>query len=74
VKVRVKDGENKTREIIILVGREDKEKKQVVVKNSGLGYLFRVDSAFLQDLPKDAKDWRVEVKPEPAGEKAGEKK
>ena len=74
VKVRVKEGENKTREITILVGREDKEKKQVVVKNSGLGYLFRVDSAFLQDLPKEAKDWKAEVKPGPVDEKAGEKK
>jgi len=74
VKVRVKEGEKKTREITILVGREDKEKSQVVVKNAGLGYLFRVDSAFLVDFPKEAKDWKVEVMPEPAGEKAGEKK
>jgi hypothetical protein len=74
VKVRVKEGENKTREITILVGREDKEKNQVVVKNAGLGYLFRVDSAFLEDFPKEAKDWKAEVNPEPAGEKAGEKK
>jgi len=74
VKVRVKDGENKTREITILVGREDKEKNQAVVKNSGLKYLFRVDSAFLVDIPKEARDWKAEVKPEPAGEKAGEKK
>jgi hypothetical protein len=74
VKVWVKDGENKTREIIILVGREDKEKKQVVVKNAGYGYLFRVDSAFLEDFPKETKDWKTEVKSEPAGEKAGEKK
>jgi hypothetical protein len=33
-----------------------------------------VDSSFLQDLPKEAKDWKAEVKPEPAEEKAGEKK
>ena len=69
VKVRVKAGENKTREITILVGRENKEKNQVVVKNSDLKYLFRVDSAFLVDIPKEAKDWKAEVKPEPAGEK-----
>jgi len=74
VKVWVKDGENKTREITILVGKEDKEKKQVVVKNAGLGYLFRVDSAFLEDFPREAKDWKAEVKSEPAEEKAGEKK
>jgi len=69
VKVRVKDGETKVREFTILVGREDKEKKQVVVKNAGLGYLFRVDSTFLEDFPKEAKDWKAAVKPEPAGEK-----
>jgi hypothetical protein len=74
VKVRVKEGEKKTREITILVGREDKEKSQVIVKNAGLGYLFRVDSAFLVDFPKEAKDWKVEVMPEPVDEKAGEKK
>lgn len=69
VKVRVKDGETKVREFTILFGREDKEKKQVVVKNARLGYLFRVDSAFLEDFPKEAKDWKAEVKPKSAGEK-----
>ena len=39
--VRVKDGENKTREITILVGREDKEKNLVVVKNTELELSFQ---------------------------------
>jgi hypothetical protein len=43
----------------ILVGGEDKEKKQVVVENPKFGYLFRVDSSFLAEFPKEAKDWRM---------------
>jgi len=74
VNVRVKDGEGKVHESTILIGREDKEKKQVVVKNAALGYLFKVDSAFLQDMPKDTKDWMAEVKTEPADKTAGDKK
>lgn len=54
----------------VLVGKEDPEKKQVVVKNSNLDYLFRVDSSFLADFPKEAKDW----KPAPPEEKKGEAK
>ena len=44
---------------VILVGKTDTEKKQTVLKNSGLDYLFRVDSAFLDDLPKTAADWKA---------------
>ncbi|MCJ7644569.1 MAG: DUF4340 domain-containing protein [Candidatus Aminicenantes bacterium] len=74
VRVRITEGESKTREITILVGKEDVDKKQVVVKNAGLGYLFRVDSAFLEDFPKEAKDWKAEVAAGPAVKKSGEKK
>jgi len=56
---------------IILVGNQDKEKKQVVVKNARLGYLFKVDSAFLDDFPKEAKDWKV---PEPEKKEPEKKK
>jgi len=44
---------------LILVGKSDKDKKQAVVKNAGLEYLFRVDSAFLDEFPKEAKDWKA---------------
>jgi len=60
VRIRTKDAQNKEKEIVLLVGQEDAEKKQVVVKNSQLDYLFRVDSGFLQDFPKEKKDWKVE--------------
>jgi len=46
----------------VLVGKEDQEKKQAVVKNARLDYLFKVDSAFLTEFPKEAKDWKA---PEP---------
>jgi len=59
LKVWTRDYEGKSRESTLLVGAEDKEKKQVVVKNTALSYLFRVDASFLQDLPKEAEEWRA---------------
>jgi hypothetical protein len=47
--------------VTVLAGKTDAEKKQVVVKNAGLSYLFRVDAAFLDDLPKETKDWKAPV-------------
>lgn len=46
----------------VLVGNVDKDNKQAVVKNARLDYLFKVDAAFLDEFPKDAKDWKA---PEP---------
>jgi len=57
VTVWTKDGE-KEKEFRVLVGTEDPEKKQVVLKNPNLDYLFRVDSAFLAEFPKEGKDWK----------------
>jgi hypothetical protein len=45
--------------VTILVGKTDPEKKQVVVKNAELAYLYRVDASFLDDVPKAAGDWKV---------------
>ena len=53
------------KEIVLFVGTEDAAAKQVVVRSAGLAYLFRVDAAFLQDWPKEAKDWKV-APPAPA--------
>jgi hypothetical protein len=64
VTVWTKEGE-KEKEFRVLVGTEDTEKKQVVLKNPGLDYLFRVDSGFLAEFPKEAKDW----KPAPPADK-----
>jgi hypothetical protein len=56
---------------VILVGKTDPETKQAVVKNAGLDYLFRVDAAFLDDLPKTVADWKTAP---PADTKEPEKK
>ncbi|MGZ7066186.1 MAG: DUF4340 domain-containing protein, partial [Candidatus Aminicenantales bacterium] len=70
VKVWTKGNDGKVLETGLLLGSEDKVKKQVVIKNVKLDYLFRVESAFLQDFPKEAKDWKAEApKPENAAEK-----
>ena len=69
VKVRTKSYDGKVRESTVLVGTEDKDKKQVVVKNAALSYLFRVDASFLQDLPKEAKDWRAAPETKPGNPK-----
>ena len=66
VKLWVKEDEEKVKEITILLGAEDKEAKKVVVKNARLDYLFRLDSAFLDEFPKELKDWKPEVKEEKA--------
>jgi hypothetical protein len=60
IRIRAKDAQGKETETVLLVGREDAATKLVPVKSPGLGYLFQVDSAFLQEWPKDAKDWQSE--------------
>ena len=66
IKLRTKDPQGQEKEIVLLVGKEDAAAKQVVVKDAKLDYLFRVDSGFLQDIPKEKKDWK------PAPPKPGE--
>ncbi len=72
IRIRTRDSQNKGREIVLVVGREDAAKKQVAVKSPGLGYLLLVDSSFLQTWPKDAKDWQAAAPK--AEEKPAEKK
>jgi hypothetical protein len=51
------------KETKLLLGKDDKSKKQVVVKNAQLKYLFLVDDNFLNDLPAKIDDWKkVEIK------------
>lgn len=64
VKIWVEEDEEKVKEITILIGSEDKEAKKVVLKNARFDYLFRVDSAFLDEFPKDIKDWKPEKEEE----------
>jgi len=62
IKIWTKEDEDseKIKEITVLIGTEDKEAKKVVVKNARFEYLFKVDSDFLEDFPKEPKDWKVE--------------
>ncbi|MBL7082386.1 MAG: DUF4340 domain-containing protein [Candidatus Aminicenantes bacterium] len=64
VKIWWKGDEEKVQETTILIGYEDKEAKKVVVKNTRFNYLFRVDKAFLEEFPKETKDWKPEEKEE----------
>jgi len=72
IRIRAKDAQGQTKEIVLLVGREDATKKQVALKSPGLAYLWLVDPSFLQAWPKEAKDWQVA--PPKAEEKPAEKK
>lgn len=60
VNIKVKGSDEKEKEYQYLIGRENQEKKQVVVKNPRLNYLFVVDASFLNEMPKQAKDWLVQ--------------
>ncbi len=62
VKIWIEEDEDKenAKEITVLIGSEDKESKEVVVKNARFDYLFMVDSAFLEEFPQDIKDWKQE--------------
>lgn len=58
IKIWTEENEEKTKEIRILIGLENKETKQVVLKNARFDYLFRVDATFLEEFPKDINDWK----------------
>jgi len=59
-----KDDAEEEKEITVLIGSEDKEAKKVVVKNAQLDYLFKVNSGFLEEFPKEPKDWKTEEEKE----------
>jgi hypothetical protein len=69
IRIRVKELEDKTREVTVLAGSEDKAKKEIVVRNPRLSYLLRVDSAFLAELPQKAADWEKPKEEKVKGEK-----
>jgi hypothetical protein len=64
VKIWLGEDEEKAKEITVFIGSEDKESKKVVVKNARFDYLFRVDSAFLEEFPQDIKAWKPEKEEE----------
>jgi len=58
------EDEEKAKEITVFIGSEDKEAKKVVVKNARFDYIFKVDSAFLEEFPQDIKEWKQEKEEE----------
>ncbi|UCC40331.1 MAG: DUF4340 domain-containing protein [Candidatus Aminicenantes bacterium] len=64
IKIWTEEDEGKTKEITVYIGSEDEEAKKVVVKNARFDYLFQVDSAFLEEFPKELKDWKLQEKKE----------
>ncbi|MBC7361086.1 MAG: DUF4340 domain-containing protein [Candidatus Aminicenantes bacterium] len=58
ITLKVKPQDKEEKEIHLLVGQETPDKKQVIIKNNELSYLFRVDSSFLTELPAKPEDWK----------------
>ncbi|MCK4786093.1 MAG: DUF4340 domain-containing protein, partial [Desulfobacteraceae bacterium] len=73
IKIWVEEDKEKVKEITVLIGSEGKEEKKVVVKNAQFDYLFKVNSAFLEEFPKDTKDWKPEKEEEKEKERKEEK-
>ncbi len=53
---------NKFKKHTLLIGSENKNKKEVYIKNARLPYLFLVDSSFLEEFPKKIDDWMEKEK------------
>jgi len=64
VKLWVGEEDDKTKEFFILIGSEDEEAKKVYVKNDRFEYLFKVDSAFLEEFPQKTDDWKPQKQEE----------
>jgi hypothetical protein len=58
--IEEEEDKEKVKEITVLIGSEDQDAKKVAVKNARLEYLFRVDSAFLEEIPQSIDDWKPE--------------
>jgi hypothetical protein len=56
--IKVQPDDKEEKELRLLVGAENTEKGQVVIKNQDWPYLFRVDSAFLREIPEKPEDWK----------------
>ncbi len=65
IRTREEGAEPAEKSFTLLAGDVDKDGK-AAVKNTQFDYLFKVDPAFLEDLPKDVGDWKA-VEPEKNG-------
>ncbi|MGB4704691.1 MAG: DUF4340 domain-containing protein [Candidatus Saccharicenans sp.] len=59
IAIKIKPADKQEKGIILLVGKEDTEKQQVVIKNQDLSYLFRTGTDFLKELPAKLEDWKA---------------
>jgi hypothetical protein len=69
VKIWTGDQEEIPVEVTVQIGIENKDTKKVFVKNKRFPYVFRVDSAFLEEFPEKAEDWKKSPEPEKKEEK-----
>ncbi len=70
IRIWTKNSEGQVEEIAILIGAVDEAQNEVVVKNVLYNTLFRVEATFLEELPKEKKDWLI-LPPEPEEKKDG---
>jgi len=57
IKIGIKEDEDEIKEITIIVGSEDEQTKEVVLKNARLDYLFKTNSEFLKEFPDKEDSW-----------------
>ena len=69
IKIWTGSDEETLEELNIQIGAEDNDTQKVFVKNLRFPYVFKVDSAFLEDLPQQKKDWQVLLEAEKKEEK-----
>lgn len=59
ITISVSTDSNEEKELRLLVGPENPETHQVVIKNQDLPYLFRVEASFLKEIPERPEDWKL---------------
>ncbi|MDW3229901.1 MAG: DUF4340 domain-containing protein [Acidobacteriota bacterium] len=59
ITIRVRTDGDEEKELRLLVGPENPETHQVVIKNQDLPYLFRVEASFLKEIPERPEDWKL---------------
>lgn len=69
IKLWAGEEEESPKEVTIQVGKEDIESKKVFLKNVRFDYVFKVDSAFLEEFPQKAEDWKSSSEEEKKEEK-----
>ncbi|MCR4395683.1 MAG: DUF4340 domain-containing protein [Candidatus Saccharicenans sp.] len=58
IQIRLAPADQAQKDVQLLISPEDNQKKQVIIKNRDLPYLFRVKSDFLAEIPTKIEDWK----------------